>query len=139
MTLKEAITGAVKAEIGRQLNSQPLLGNAESSDWHAEGGSLDLSQVADAVIATIAASGTHVVVPAEKRSPSAEQVARAVMIASNEAPTAEDKQLAAESCLLLSGHENVPNEGDMVLAVADMIRDHRAMLSASLTHSEGGK
>jgi hypothetical protein len=113
MTLKEAITGAVKAEIGRQLNSQPLLGNAESSDWHAEGGSLDLSQVADAVIATIAASGTHVVVPVE---PTEEMVDAALN-------AGLDIYFGYQANGAPSGPEDV----------------YRAMLSASLTHSEGEK
>jgi hypothetical protein len=51
--LVQHVTKAIKAEIGRQLGAQPLLGDAASGDWHARadsfelsGGALDLQAIA---------------------------------------------------------------------------------------------
>lgn len=89
----------------------------------------------DAFIEALQASGTHVVVPVEM---TAEQVARAVWKTSKDEPTQAEKELAAGACLAMSGAWRIDNEGDMVWAVSEMLRDRRAMLSASLTQSEGG-
>ena len=51
MTMREQIARAIKTEIGRQLNSRPLHGH--DSDWHADGGTLDLELCADAVLAEL--------------------------------------------------------------------------------------
>lgn len=51
----EKAARAAKAEIGRQLSARPLLGNAESGDWHATGDvqEIDLTLVARAVLLAV--------------------------------------------------------------------------------------
>ena len=55
MASLEKAARAAKAEIGRQLSAQPLLGNADSGDWHAAGDvqEIDLTLVARAVLLAV--------------------------------------------------------------------------------------
>lgn len=50
MTMREKIARAIKSEIGKQFSARPLLGDTSSGDWYATGGSLDLMNVATAVL-----------------------------------------------------------------------------------------
>jgi hypothetical protein len=55
----EKAARAAKAEIGRQLSARPLLGNADSGDWHATGDvqEIDLTLVARAVLLAVREPG----------------------------------------------------------------------------------
>lgn len=42
----ERVARALKAEIGRQFDAAPLLGDTTTGDWHATGGTIDLEECA---------------------------------------------------------------------------------------------
>ena len=44
---------AIKAALGEAMKAKPLLGDAASGDWYAEGGSIDLEAIARAAIAAM--------------------------------------------------------------------------------------
>lgn len=60
----ERLAKAMKAEIRRQFGGVALLGDKASDDWYSDGGSLDLEDLARALIASDAAAGV-VAVPRE--------------------------------------------------------------------------
>ncbi len=48
--LIEAVATAIKAELGKQMNAQPIHPDPAVDDWAATGGEIDLSDVARAAI-----------------------------------------------------------------------------------------
>jgi hypothetical protein len=50
MTKIQEVALALKANLAKQFDAKPLLGDAASGDWHATGGVIDLEEMARAAI-----------------------------------------------------------------------------------------
>lgn len=46
----QQVASALKANLAKQFDAKPLLGDASSGDWHATGGVIDLEEMARAAI-----------------------------------------------------------------------------------------